>query len=373
VVARVVARALLGAIYHRWSDHSDGVVVATCLPEGADPATRKCPSLRRSRRAPGACVPILGRSVDGPEPSQRQPTLGRVADGSHYGRAIVRRGWEDAKRTAREQLRWNLFIALAVAGLAYAVQGDSGEQAAWDALLLTVAALAGLAVVALACHVIWAPVRLLREKDRELETARAAVQRLERAQRPPAQLSFGRPEIPSTSQVIKVSDRQGQLWPTRPGRVIRVPVINAQGAGEAKQVHARLRFTDASGRSDRAFMPPETQGRWSGEEEPGEVVDLPGNGRPRLLDVVVILDGAYPHAFEWTTQSRYAGLNGYAINANPFRIEVDVMGAGNGGEAPRLTEVLEVDCRPKSMLKADWLGPSRVPDQGDTWVAWDNR
>jgi hypothetical protein len=99
------------------------------------------------------------------------------------------------------------------------------------------------------------------------------------------------------------------------------------------------------------------------------VIDLPGNGRPRMLDVVVILDGNYPHAHEWTTQSRFAGLHGHAIKANPFLVEVEVMGAGNGGDAPHLTDTLKIDCRPKHMIKADWLGPSRVADQGNTWVA----
>jgi hypothetical protein len=215
---------------------------------------------------------------------------------------------------------------------------------------------------------------LLREKDHELDALRADVRELARAKHPPAELSFGRPEIPKTSQVMRVYDRQGQLWPLgRLGRVIRVPVVNAPGAGEARQVHARLRFMDAGGRFDSAFMPGPTQGRWSGEEEPGEVIDLAGNGQRRLLDVAVILDGDYPHAFEWTTQSLYAGLDGYEIKTDRFQVEVEVIGAGDGGDVPRLRDTLEIECRAKSMLKADWLGPSRQPDQGDTWVRWDYR
>jgi hypothetical protein len=182
-----------------------------------------------------------------------------VADDPHYGRAILRRGWQDTKRTLRQQLRWDLFIAVAVAGLAYAVQGDSGEKAAWNTLLITVGALAGLAFLALVCHTIWAPVLLLREKDRQLATVQADLRELERAHHPPPQLLFGTPEIPKTSQVIRVYNSEGELRPLYQGRVIRVPVANARGAGEAKQVHARVRFTDVSGRSlDR--LPGPTQG-----------------------------------------------------------------------------------------------------------------
>jgi hypothetical protein len=240
-----------------------------------------------------------------------------------YVREILVRGWQDSKRMVREHVLFDVLVALAVAGVAYALQGDSGEQAALTAGLVTVVALAGLAVVLLVCQVIAAPVRLLRERDddlaeleaakaRELEALGAEVRELERARNPAARLSFGRPEIPRTSQEIRVYGPDGKLWPLgRRGRVIRVPVVNAPGAGEAGQVHARLRFTDAGGGFDRMYMPAETQGRWSGEPEPGEVIDLPGNGRPRLLDVVLILDGEYPNAFEWTTQSLSAGLNGY--------------------------------------------------------------
>jgi hypothetical protein len=276
-----------------------------------------------------------------------------------------------------EHLRWDAFIAVAVAGLAFVLQGDSGEEAAWNTLLLTVAGLVVLAALALVYHVIRAPVLLLRgkdrdlvaleaDKDRELDAARAEIRELKRAKSASPQLSFGRPELPGTWQDITLPGTPLRYR----GRVIRVPVINALGAGQAKQVHARLRFTDVSGRFDRMFMPAETQGRWSGEEEPGEVIDLPGNGRRRMLDVVVILDGQYPHAHEWTTQSWYADLRGYAIKANPFRVEIDVMGAGDGGDAPRINDTLEIDLSPKHMIKADWLGPSRVRDQGDTWVAW---
>jgi len=266
-----------------------------------------------------------------------------VVDHLRYGRAIIRRGWQDTKRTVREHIRAEVPILVAVVIVAYVLQGDSGEQAALNTALITLAALVGLAGITLVYQVIRAPARLLREKDRdlvalkaakdrELDAARAEIRELQGAKSPPPQLSFGRPELPKTWQDISLPGTPLRYR----GRVIRVPVINARGAGEAKEVHARLRFTDASGRFDSTFMPAETQGRWSGEEEPGEVINLPGNGRRRLLDVVVILDGEHPHAREWTTQSRYARLHGYAIKAGRFSVQIDVMGAGHGGDAPHL-------------------------------------
>lgn len=100
-------------------------------------------------------------------------------------------------------------------------------------------------------------------------------------------------------------------------------------------------------------------------------IDLPGNGHPRHLDVAAILDGDYPHVFEWTRRSRAAGLNGYAVWARPVRVNVTVLGSDR--TTPHLVEDLEIECLPKHMIKVDWLGPSRNPDDGDNWVAWEYR
>lgn len=180
-------------------------------------------------------------------------------------------------------------------------------------------------------------------------------------------LSFGKAMLPAHSQRIVVSDRGGELFERSFGRVIRVPVTNAQGAGEAKQVHARLRF-EAQGRPlDRQFAPPPAQGEWFSEAGPEIEIALPGNGRPRLLDVVVVLDGEYPNGHEWTIHSRAAGLVGYAISAQPFDVVVDVMGSGDGPNAPYLSDTLRIDCR-QGMLRADWV--STIGNEATNWVAW---
>jgi hypothetical protein len=63
-----------------------------------------------------------------------------------------------------------------------------------------------------------------------------AEQRLKDFEEGAPQLSFGKVDIPRNSQVLRAPDSAGQLRrvPAR-GRVIRVPVTNAQGAGEARK------------------------------------------------------------------------------------------------------------------------------------------
>jgi hypothetical protein len=62
--------------------------------------------------------------------------------------------------------------------------------------------------------------------------------------------------IPTQSQPIDLRVGSGS---TRrfSGRVIRVPVTNAHGAGEAKNVHARLTFLPEDGASRSSFAPRE--------------------------------------------------------------------------------------------------------------------
>ena len=77
----------------------------------------------------------------------RRHKVGWVDHGSRYSGAIIARGWQDTKRTVREHVRSEGLITLAVVVVAYALQGDSDEQAALNAALITVIALAGLVVV----------------------------------------------------------------------------------------------------------------------------------------------------------------------------------------------------------------------------------
>jgi hypothetical protein len=192
--------------------------------------------------------------------------------------------------------------------------------------------------------------------------------RASREEVPVPQLSFGRPDLPQHTQPIYLTGADGKQHKIANGRVIRVPVTNAQGAGEAKNVHARLRFVDHWGKTlDRMYSPQESEAEWFGHAGPEVEIALPGNGRPRLIDVVVVLNWDYPYAYEWTGRSRAALLRGYGIKATPFRVEVTVMGSTPGAV---LQETLEIEIRPKHMIKADWLGPSRKPDHGTTWVPW---
>lgn len=172
------------------------------------------------------------------------------------------------------------------------------------------------------------------------------------AARQAPQLSFGRPVIPAQSQVIRLSQKLEY-----PGRVIRVPVTNAHGAGTAEKVHALLHFMPDD--IYRSFAPREkAQAQWFSEAGPEFEIDIPGNGRPRLLDVVVIIEEMFDHAghaFEWTPHSRAAELRGYEIKASRFEVGVEVLGSG-GHNAPRLAEALEVQFQ-DGLVAVDWLKP----------------
>jgi hypothetical protein len=154
------------------------------------------------------------------------------------------------------------------------------------------------------------------------------------------------------------------------GRVIRVPVTNERGAGEARQVHARLTFLPDD--PDGQFSPRHpAQGEWFSEHGPEIQVDLPGNGRPRLIDVLMVHDGEYPHAYEWTEHSRAAALHGYAIKTNRVTIEIEVMGSGAGPNSPYLRDTLIIELERGHMIRAAWA--SAPAHEATNWVAWPRR
>ena len=100
--------------------------------------------------------------------------------------------------------------------------------------------------------------------------------------------------------------------------MIRVPVFNALGAGEALHVHARIRFQ--AGNTDNGYEPFETQGEWVGDITGREIaIDLVGNGQPRMLDIALVRNSEYPHLYEWTGAARAALLRGYGIEATQVR------------------------------------------------------
>jgi hypothetical protein len=180
---------------------------------------------------------------------------------------------------------------------------------------------------------------------------------------------FGRARIPSASQVITLPQdprRREPFPPSLSGRVIRVPVVNARGAGEAQQVHARLLFLPDDVHRTLAPRDP-AQGEWFSEQGPEIEIDIPGNDRPRYIDVALVLDGPYPYVYEWTDRSRAANLEGYGVKAVPVDVEITVTGSGLGGTAPRLTRTLRIECR-SSQIRADWLDAGS--DEVTNYVPW---
>jgi hypothetical protein len=256
-----------------------------------------------------------------------------------------------------------LVAAFAVAALL--IPGDDRDAA--TSLLAGVAGSLALAAGCFLVNLIRAPLKLHQAADRRATAAEAKVQAYE-AKAP--KLSFGRAEIPERSQRLDLLDKRGRPF-TLTGRVIRVPVMNAQSAGDAHRVRARLRFLPDD--THRSFAPrDDAQGEWmriqGGPEI--EITTLPGNGRPRLLDVAVVIEGEYPNVYEWTTRSRAAALAGYAIKANPVTVEIEVMGGGPEPTAPHLKRRLNIDIR-SGQLRADWLDAS--DDEATNWVAWSSR
>lgn len=208
----------------------------------------------------------------------------------------------------------------------------------------------------------------LHQSDRtQLRDAEAKVEALEaekvELEENSPRLAFGRAEIPQHSVVYDLHMGDSEPFQER-GRVIRVPVMNAQGAGEARQVHARLTFLpdDPSG----AFSPVQSiQGEWEGSDGIETEVNLPGNGSPRYLAVIFVRDGPYPHGFAWTEASRAVGLAGYGIATDRIDIKVEIM--ASGPMKPVVSDTLTVECRARSMLIADWTD---IGDLGTNHVGW---
>jgi hypothetical protein len=274
---------------------------------------------------------------------------------------VLRTAAGDTWRLVKRHGLWDLALLVAVLIASLLLSSNVGIGAG----LIPLAALALVAVTALVVNLILAPVQMHRAgaaRESELMKRLDAVEESIRERTP--QLTFGRAVLPRQSQDIVFGEGRGVRYS---GRVIRVPVINAQGAGLAERVHARLRFLPG----ERGFGPEQAQAEWFNEHGPPQIeVDLPGNGRGRLLDVVVVLYGDYPNVYEWTEHSRAAALRGYGIMATPIDIEIVVMGAGAGPLSPRLAGLLRVALR-ENMLIADWVAGGPDDDPGGTnYAVW---
>ena len=227
---------------------------------------------------------------------------------------------------------------------------------------------AGLLFAALALTLGEGAYRLHNAEAKSREGAEAELGAF--AERKP-DLTFGRPEIPGHSERLPgLPEPWALLADPITGRIIRIPVANARGAGEAKDVHARLTFMpDESGRDMWAPTHP-IRGEWDTQNGPADSVTLPGNGGSAYLSAVVLVDGDYPQGAAWTEQSRRVGMEGYFVKARPFRIQIEIMGSGPGAAAPYLSDTLEVECDYGRLIRADWLGPSRDPNHGTTVEQW---
>jgi hypothetical protein len=196
------------------------------------------------------------------------------------------------------------------------------------------------------------------------DEARAALRADEGARKPA--LIFGVAEIPLRAQPIGY----GGIVANEHGRIIRVPVSNALGAGEALRVHARIRFQ--AGNTDNGYEPFETQGEWVGEVEGREIaIDFVGNGQPRKLDIALVRNSEYPYLYEWTERSRAAFLRGYGVEATPVEVLLEVQGLDVDGEPVRLSDSLLIECRPGDAISADWISTlGRVATNLVTWPKW---
>jgi hypothetical protein len=284
---------------------------------------------------------------------------------SNYGRMIACETWRSSWGLVREHalvpavtLVLTFLIAVFVTEQEFAASGES--------LLVGLLAVMALAVLFVLANGVATPARIYRVLEGERDELAHALQKRSAAT---PKLSFGRAEVPRTWQHIRLQTSLGHWVDAGRGRVIRVPVTNAQGATTAERVHARVRFI-AGNRTDHIlFAPPPTQGEWVGlEGGPQTEIDIPGNGRPYMLDIVVVMDRDYPQAHEWTTRSRAAGLSGYAIKATPFKVEIQVMGSATAGDAPRIANTLGIEVTRQHRIRADWT--DRSADEATNWAPW---
>lgn len=175
---------------------------------------------------------------------------------------------------------------------------------------------------------------------------------------------LGRAVIPKRSQPYELRWGDGKSF-VEFGRVIRVPVENCAGAETAKAVQARMVFQPKDIHSSYSPKHPVTA-EWDQPGGPVAEVELPGNGAPRLIDVLFIRDRPYPYAFVWTGASRSAALSGFEIASTRIEIEIEISAAGPS--RPTLTDTLIVECRAGQMIVADWL--SRNPNEEGNNVEW---
>jgi hypothetical protein len=162
-----------------------------------------------------------------------------------YYRAVWRQAWGASRAFFREHALVPTLALILAFGIGAAIGASGGAITGGLVGLLASFALAALAFVRNLLIAAWTlHVRALKARE-DAEVSLASYE--EGA----PQLSFGRAEIPETFQLIRVPREGGGPSVNLSGRIIRVPVTNAQGAGEAARVHARLRFLPDDTHSSR--------------------------------------------------------------------------------------------------------------------------
>lgn len=128
-------------------------------------------------------------------------------------------------------------------------------------------------------------------------------------------LAFGEPIVGPLQSLTVPLGRHAQ--PLGSGRVIRVPVVNAQGSDDAEAVHAALTFSGAKG--FRLVQP----GRWRDSRD--AEVTIPGKGRAYELDLYVQLsDSLGQQCYVWNNESLAAGVRRDQFRIEPFSFSVQV-------------------------------------------------
>jgi hypothetical protein len=175
-------------------------------------------------------------------------------------------------------------------------------------------------------------------------------------------LGLGRAYLPKQPQYGSVEG----FSLDHPARLIQVPVVNSQGAGEAVAVHAELNFMP--GDRDGQFSPRHpARGEWADDGARPTQVNLPGNGQVYLLNVALVFNDGYPCIYEWTRRSRDANLHGYGMWTTGANVEVVIRAAGPSAPCVRRTLKIEVI---EGLIHANWDGTGRsnwVPIQDKGW------
>lgn len=251
---------------------------------------------------------------------------------------------------------WNL-ILLGVALLAIGVPvGAAASPMPWR-IVAYVFIVAGAVCVVVALVIGW------RRRDRGGDAEEVTPPSVETP--PPDRqphLELGRAHLPRQPQYGAVE----RFGIDRPARLVQVPVVNAQGAGEATAVHAELIFMPDD--RDGSFSPRESaRGEWVEDGERPTQINLPGNGQIHLLNVALVFNDGYPCIYEWTRRSRDARLHGYGMWSNG--VEVDVIVRAAGASIPSVRRTLKIEVI-SGLIHANWEGAERsnwVPTQDREW------